>query len=173
MKNILFLFAISVLCGSAFGQTSPSVYETEDVAKYRHRISFEEPQVTVTPQPVPTPTSQSLLTQYFTDGRKVFIDADQKLDAFVTAHVEINQQTQSMEGYRIQIFAGSREGANSARSRLLRTYSELDAYVVPIEPNYRVRVGNFTTRADAQRTCDMIRSSFPSAWVIKDRISLR
>ena len=168
-----FFFIFLSITTLAFSQTDPSIYETEDVTRYRHRIVFEEPTVVVAPQPVPTPAGQSLLTQHFTDGRKVFIDADQKLDAFVAQHVEINQQTQSAEGYRIQIFAGSREGANGARARLMRSYSDLEAYVVPIEPNYRVRVGNFTSRADAQRTCDMIRSSFPSAWVIKDRIRLR
>ena len=171
MRKILF-FA-TLLSSVLFAQSDPSVYETEDVSKYRHRITFEEPQVTVIPEPVPTPAGESLLNQYFTDGRKVFIDADQKLDAFVAAHVEINQATQSMEGYRIQIFAGSRDGANSARARLLRSYDDLEAYVVPIDPNYRVRVGNFTTRAEAQRVCDKIRATFPSAWVIKDMIQLK
>jgi hypothetical protein len=170
MRTILFL--LTILPSLVLAQTDPSIYETEDVSKYRHRIAFEEPQVTVAPQPVPTPAGESLLNQYFTDGRKLYIDADQKLGAFVAAHVEINQSTQTMEGYRIQIFAGSRDGANSARARLLRSYSDLEAYVVPIEPNYRVRVGNFTTRAEAQRVCNKIRSSFPSAWVIKDKIRL-
>ncbi|MFK7969672.1 MAG: SPOR domain-containing protein [Bacteroidia bacterium] len=165
-------FILACLCTQvALSQTATS-YETEDVAKYRDVVVFEEPQVTVTPDPVPTPPSESVLNKHFTDGRKVFIDADQNLDAFVAAHVEVNQQVQTTEGYRIQIFAGSRDGANSARARLLNRYPELEAYVVPIEPNYRVRVGNFTSRAEAQRICDMVRSSFPAAWVIKDKIKL-
>lgn len=174
MRQIALLTFALVCFLQGLAQTDVRPYETLDVSQYRHRVNFEMPNFVVKQQPVPAPVAQSLMTKYFQNGQKVYIDADQNLDAFVAAHVAINENSSSKQaGYRIQVFAGSRDGANIARAKALRNFANFTAYLIPIEPNYRVRVGDFTSRGEAQVICDQMRSTFPSAWVVKDNVNVQ
>ena len=156
------------------GQSRPAggdytLYEKEDVSKYRQQFDFELPAVTVTPQPVEVPPSQSLEKTYFLDGRKAHIEADQRLDAFIEAHKVIGKP-KTMSGFRVQIFAGSRDGAQQAKGRFLGRFPGVASYLKHIAPTYRVRVGDYRTRSEAQSALNKFRAQFPRAWVVKDEI---
>ena len=75
-----------------------------------------------------------------------------------------------IDGFRVQVFAsGDRDiAANAAREvqeRLgIPTYIELDAGM------YKVRAGDFTTRADADRALPGIRKDYPDAWIVASKI---
>lgn len=45
-------------------------------------------------------------------------------------------------------------------------------YVVYRQPYYRVRMGNFATRAEAQRALNLLRSRFPAATIAPDTVVL-
>lgn len=69
--------------------------------------------------------------------------------------------------YRLQIFSGSLNNAKKTRS----DYSELDldieSVIVYEEPNYKVWVGNFRNRIQADRTYTKIKKDYPNALIIK------
>ena len=51
-------------------------------------------------------------------------------------------------------------------------FSDLTAYVTFREPYYRVRVGDYRTRLEANKLLKAIRKSYQDAWIIQDKISL-
>lgn len=54
-------------------------------------------------------------------------------------------------GFRVQIYTGtSRDGAYAAQSRFRRIHPEINTYVSYTQPNYRVKVGDFRSRSEAQ-----------------------
>ena len=77
-----------------------------------------------------------------------------------------------LQGFRIQIFASaSIDESNSTRTMALGRLVSDSVYVVYDPPVYKVRVGDFPTRLEAnQRLSTLIEKGFPDAWVVPDRI---
>jgi hypothetical protein len=74
------------------------------------------------------------------------------------------------DGYRIQIFSTpNRQEAEQKRIEALQQLA-YPVYVVFQSPYYRVHVGDFLTRAQAQRALSEVRLRYPSAWVVPDRV---
>ncbi|MGA2822471.1 MAG: SPOR domain-containing protein [Bacteroidales bacterium] len=101
---------------------------------------------------------------------------DDKVDLLVSKHIQINQNRKSMEGYRIQIFFdsgnNSKTKAQSIYEGFKAKYPDIGAYLSFKSPNYKVRVGDFRTRLDAQRFLNDIIDEYPNAWIIADMINL-
>jgi len=82
----------------------------------------------------------------------------------------------TISGWRIQIFFdsgnNSKSKAYSVKSNFVTLYPEVDAYITYKEPNYKVRVGDFRTRLDAERFKQEILSVYENAFIVKDDINL-
>ena len=101
---------------------------------------------------------------------------DEKVDLLVSKHIQINQDKKGIDGYRIQIFfdsgTNSKTRAQSIFDAFKAKYQETGAYLTFKAPNYKVRVGDFRTKLDAQRFLNSIIGEYPNAWVIEDMINL-
>ena len=75
-------------------------------------------------------------------------------------------------GNRIQIFSSSnnRLEAVRAKSEFLREFPEIKSYLVYQAPNYKVRVGDFLDRLQANKELLIIKESFPNAFLVKGEI---
>ncbi|MBU2649521.1 MAG: SPOR domain-containing protein [Bacteroidetes bacterium] len=108
------------------------------------------------------------------------ISQDARIDSLLRFHVRLNEErltnpdNYGIEGYRVQIFfeSGNYSGARAREVKEVfeLDYPEIPAYITWQSPNYRVRVGDFRTRMDAQRFLQQIIRDYPNAWVIKDEI---
>jgi hypothetical protein len=78
-------------------------------------------------------------------------------------------------GFRIQIFASAKiDEANMAKQSALETITTDSLYVVYDPPVYKVRVGDYTSRFDANKAlAGIIQNGYPDAWVVNDRIIKR
>jgi hypothetical protein len=76
-----------------------------------------------------------------------------------------------VEGFRVQVLATStRENAEQLRRTLVMLYTE-DIYIIFEAPNYKVRMGNFIDRRNAETLRQiLVKSGYPSAWIIRTRI---
>jgi hypothetical protein len=75
------------------------------------------------------------------------------------------------DGYRIQLVFGSREVVSSAKSRFVSSYS-YSSYEDYLPPNFRLRVGDFLTRFQAEKVLREIKGRFPSAYIVRDKIEV-
>ncbi len=82
-------------------------------------------------------------------------------------------------GFRIQIFDSNARGARNeaqGRKRAVESrFSKMRAYVTFDSPYWRVRVGDFHTRAEAEHALTELRRSFPGSGasfrIVRDRIN--
>ena len=82
-------------------------------------------------------------------------------------------------GFRIQIFDSNARGARNeaqGRKRALESrFSKMRAYVTFDSPYWRVRVGDFHTRAEAEHALTELRRSYPGSGasfrIVRDRIN--
>ncbi len=98
---------------------------------------------------------------------------DNRLDTLVAKHIRINEQKKSIPGYRVQIyFGGQRNRANEVKSEFLKKYPEANAYLIYQQPNFKIRVGDFRDRLQAQEFYLKLMPDFNTAFIVKDDISL-
>jgi hypothetical protein len=125
-------------------------------------------------------TSLVTVAQHQDDGSVVVIQnslVDSVLLDYEVLRLKImeNPDNKAIAGFRIQIFfdsgLNSSDRAKQVRDEFLMKYPEIPAYVNWKAPNYRVRVGDFRSRLEAERTMQLIMIDYPSAWISKDEIN--
>ena len=94
------------------------------------------------------------------------------LDNLLEESSRINiTEIKSVPGYTIQVYMGtSRDGANLAQRKVYQVLPESRPEIKFVQPNYKVYVGRFVNRLEAQKSYSALRSEFPNALVIPERI---
>jgi hypothetical protein len=108
-----------------------------------------------------------------TEG-KLEVVREERIGQLVEKHIQLNEKQAGIPGYRIQIFFASgnnsKPNANRVRAEFLAKFSQINAYVVFQEPYYKVRVGDFRTRLEAQGFLNIVTHNFPSSYIVSDEI---
>lgn len=82
-----------------------------------------------------------------------------------------NARRVKVRGFRVQIFSGSsRNEAYAVQSRFQNAYKDMGSYVTYNEPNYRVKVGDFRSRAEATNFMRVLRSQYSNVFVFTEEI---
>jgi hypothetical protein len=109
-------------------------------------------------------------------SRQVEIIQDDKVGLLLEKHIKINETLKTMEGFRIQVFSdsgnNSKTRAQAVQEEVAARFPELGIYLSFKSPNYRIRVGDFRTRLDAQRFLTDISVEYPNAFIVNDMINL-
>lgn len=81
-------------------------------------------------------------------------------------------EPESVQGFRIQVFASNNyDEAAAVRNTLNIELPTQWVYMVYDAPTYKVRVGDFTNRADANLAIDgFIEKGYKGAWVVPERV---
>lgn len=107
---------------------------------------------------------------------QVEIIQDEKVGVLLEKHIKINETLKTMEGFRIQIFSdsgnNSKTRAQTVQEEVAARFPEIGVYLSFKSPNYRIRVGDFRTRLDAQRFLTDISVDYPNAFIVNDMINL-
>jgi len=74
-------------------------------------------------------------------------------------------------GFRVQIYSGAnRSEAYAEQARFKSLYKDIDTYITYEEPNYRVKVGDFRSRSDAQELMQGLRKQFNNVFIFTEEI---
>ena len=104
---------------------------------------------------------------------KIIIQKDNRIDSLINRHIRINNEKQSIPGYRIQVYFGStRAEALSAKADFIRKYPDIKIYMIYEQPNYKIRAGDFATRYEAEKYHKQFIIEFKSCFIVPDEISL-
>lgn len=112
------------------------------------------------------------------EAAKVTIVKDPLIDSLIARRIALNKGVTKdgtpiiVYGYRVQVFFGNdRKQAYSEQARFNSLYPELGTYISYTQPNYRVKVGDFRTKAEAQRLVTELRPQFPTLFIFNERIN--
>jgi hypothetical protein len=109
-------------------------------------------------------------------GSKTEIVQDPRADLLVKKHIRINQVLNTMDGFRIQVFSdsgiSSKNKAQAVQDEFRARFPAMGAYLTFKSPNYKVRIGDFRTKLDAQRFLIELTADYPNAFIITDQINL-
>jgi len=77
---------------------------------------------------------------------------NKKLDTVLDSIDRINVQRTFIDGFTIQVYSGSRkEDAMKAKQELASSLPDLQSEVLYSQPNFRVKVGKYYSRIEAQK----------------------
>lgn len=98
---------------------------------------------------------------------KTNVKQDPKFEQLLTEKRKINASIAVNERYKIQIFSGDSEKAKRTLSDCKQQFTELDGTIVFNTPNYKVLIGNFRTRIEAERNLVDLKKYYENAFLIK------
>ncbi len=146
--------------------------QTEDVGTFKDDLSAFRPTYQAmtsaagSSQPV---TDTKPLSKGIPSG-----DITRKLEVLLDTIAVNNQHIRYAQGYRVQIYSGSSSGeANRARDRSYALFPDITPHIVYIQPNFRVKVGDFLDRLEAQRVYVGLQAEFPNALIVPEKIEIR
>src|SRR4051812_5966293 len=86
----------------------------------------------------------------------IVIHKDQRVDLLIRKQIEINEETSRdarriAKGFRLLVAnTNNREEALSAKTKVYTYFPELKTYLIYQSPYYKLKVGNFKERKDAE-----------------------
>ena len=138
----------------------------EDLSQYRPRYkSANEPNIIATEKTTPINSSK------MTDAP---MHVNKRLDAILDTIAMHNKSIKFTNGFRIQIYVGNdRKAADDAKIFTYQKYPEIFPYLSFQQPIYKVKIGDFLNRMDAERYFSDIKDLFPSAMILPDKVEIK
>ncbi|NMH27081.1 SPOR domain-containing protein [Flavobacterium silvaticum] len=97
----------------------------------------------------------------------VTVSQDPKFDQMLTEKRRINPSLTTTDRYKIQIFNGDSETSKKILTSFRNDFKEYDATIVFSTPAYKVWVGSFKSRVEAERNLELLRKKYSNAIIVK------
>lgn len=163
--NYYFLYLIA---GSLFGCTT-STSMTSSQNAYRedlsvHRMQYENIEEAAAVDRIKeVPISGAI---------EPHTDITDELNSSLEAISEDNKR-KIISGYTILVYSGpSRDEANKSKDMVYRVLPDSRPQIQYVQPYYRVKVGRFVERIEAQKQFTTLKKEFPTAMLVPERFSL-
>ena len=138
---------------------------------YSEDLSIWRPKPTATSTPATTTngTTEVKQTQYVEPKYAVNKQLDNVLDSID----RFNIARKFIDGFTIQVYSGlKREDALNTKKSLTTSFPDLISEVEYAQPNFRVKIGRYFNRIDAQKDYILVKKNFPTAIVIPDKVAI-
>jgi septal ring-binding cell division protein DamX len=157
------LTSIFFLLTTSCQAQKPSKTYYEDLSSLRPKVSLEE---TKSKDSAATKKNVVMVTPTHTVNTKVDVILD-SIDRF-------NLTRKFVDGYTIQIYSGQkREEALNASKRLVESINNLRATTQYQQPKFKVTVGKYYSRLEAQKDLLRLKHVFSSAILVPEKIMIK
>jgi hypothetical protein len=147
-------------------------------ARHRRGRAKAEAQRDETVSPAPQRVVQPTYLDTLNAGRELRL-SDDDFGAVArppdTASASPSRPTAEMaEGFRIQCVASSDIEAVRARKKAVGTSLGYPTYIVYEKPYYKLHVGDFAARKDAESALARVKKAgYPEAWIVRSKVAAR
>ena len=114
------------------------------------------------------------------DTSSVIIHKDPRIDLLVKKQIQINEETSREarrvgRGYRLLVInTNKRDEAVAAKSKVYTFFPELKSYLIYQSPYFKLKVGNFKDRKEAEEYRERLQKYFPKGvFIMNDTIEIR
>ena len=106
----------------------------------------------------------------------LILEQDERIELLIQRQKNIHLADNTIDGFRIQIFMESGndavEHANVAMEEFKSLYPDIPIYLIFGQPYYRLRVGDYRTRLEAEKAFQILNKDYKEAFITGDRIQL-
>ncbi|MDT0557736.1 SPOR domain-containing protein [Ichthyenterobacterium sp. W332] len=90
-------------------------------------------------------------------------------DSDISKLLEYKKDLKTAYTYKIQVYQGNRTNAERVKSEFLNAYGEWSVSMEWNTPNYKIWVGNFRSRLEADRALQKIKRKYANAFIFKPK----
>jgi hypothetical protein len=102
---------------------------------------------------------------------QITIVQDSSIQRVLNLYQTFAKEKRQVTGYRIQLASNnSRQELLNIKGRFIQEFPDYTAYIEYSAPQFKLRVGDFKTRNEADRVLEDIRIEFSSAFIVPDKI---
>jgi hypothetical protein len=152
--------------GSCVAQRKQDKTYYEDLSSMRPRVDapLDTPLNTIKTEVIPNHPN-SIVSK---------ITVNEKVDAVLDSIDQFNLIKRSTDGFTIQVYSGQkREEAMNTKKEITNAFPELTSNLQYQQPKFRVTVGRYFTKLEAQQDLNHLRKVFPSAILVPEKIAIR
>ena len=136
---------------------------SEDLSKYRPRIEL-----------IDLPKVQDSVHERRIDQVPPTNTINAKVDAVLDSIDRFNLMRKYVDGFTIQIYSGQKkDDAMAAKTKMQEELPTMGASLQYLQPKFKVTVGKYFTRLEAQKDLLTLRRKFPNAILVPERILIR
>jgi plasmid maintenance system killer protein len=95
------------------------------------------------------------------------VTQDPKFEQLLNEKRKINSSITVNDRYKIQIYNGDSEASKKTLADFRKNNSDFDGTIVFSTPTYKVWIGNFKSRIEAERNLAEFKKKYPNAFLIK------
>lgn len=168
----MLLLGVFSACSSSFLSrgSSSSSYEA-DLSDFRTRYPYTDEEILVTE--APKEAKQPGAEKASEANPESELAVDKELSAILQTINQQNRAVRYMPGFRIQIYVGNiRSEADGAKAFVYRNFPEMSPYITFSQPTYRVKVGDFINKSEAEQILSSVKLQYPTAVIIADKIEI-
>ncbi len=107
------------------------------------------------------------LTNSFSQEGNIKLNQDPKLIKLMELKKEVNIETFTSGQYTIQVFNGKYDEGSELMDKLMSEKKFEDVFFSFETPYYKIRIGKYVSKLEAIKKLKIIRSNFPSAFILK------
>lgn len=110
---------------------------------------------------------------------KVVVIMDPQIDSLIARRLELSMSDNvgnsvSSAGYRVQVWAGlGRQEGYAEQTKFKSRYPNITTYISYTRPYYRLRVGDFRSRIEAEKFMTELKKSYSSVFIFPEKINLQ
>lgn len=102
---------------------------------------------------------------------QIIILKDTSIQRTLNLYQTFATEKRQVNGYRIQLaWNSNRQELLNIKAKFLQEYPDKSAYVEYSAPQFKLRVGDFKTRYEADTFLNDVRRNFASAFIVPDKI---
>ena len=167
--TLIISMLVSSGCSKKSQVSSSGSEYREDLSVVRPRFEYVEP---VIEKKTDTKKTAVSTTPKINNDKPLYVN--KRLETVLDTMSKQNKSIRYISGFRIQIYVGNvRQEADAAKSYVYQTFPDLTPYVSYTQPTYRVKVGDFMYRTDAEQYLDQIKEQYFSAVILADRVEIK
>jgi hypothetical protein len=139
---------------------------TKQDGKYSEDLSTLRPKIETANNVTVSQPDDKKETPYVDPKFNVNKQLDTVLDSIDRVYISRN----AIDGFTIQVYSGKREEALNAKKTLANVLPGLESEIQFTEPIFRLKVGKYYTRNEAQEDFTDVKRHFPAAIIIPEKI---
>ncbi|TXK50871.1 sporulation protein [Pontibacter qinzhouensis] len=165
VSNLLFalLFLVLAACGSSSrtstsdaGRATGKTRAAEDLSEFRPTYPDAEATGSNAAAPL-TPTNH----------------VNNRVAALMDTVASVNRNVKYAQGFRILAYNGSeRQTVMDLRKAIIARVPQEKDYLTYQQPNFRLKIGDYFSRIEAQQVLNQIRDLLPNAQIVSDQINI-
>ncbi|MFT3700958.1 MAG: SPOR domain-containing protein [Agriterribacter sp.] len=112
--------------------------------------------------------------------KNISVQKDVRLDLLVKKSRDINEEiyyktTRNLAGFRLQVInTNDRNKALEIKSKLLSDFPDEKTYLIYHSPYFKIQMGNFRTREDAEKLMKKVKAIYPSGvFIVPSRVEIK